>query len=72
MGWSYPELQCHSLGGYNQCLCTGWNSSGTAFGIDVMQCIYVDEDRRDFNSPVDEMILSPGITVPVLSVNYRK
>lgn len=56
----------------DQCLCTGWNSSGTAFGIDVMQYIYVDEDRRDFNSQVDKMILSSGITVPVLFFYLQK
>lgn len=50
----------------NQCLCAGWNSSGKAFGIDVMQYIYMAEDRRDFNSQVDKMILSSRITVPVL------
>lgn len=56
----------------NQCLCAGWNSSGKAFGMDVMQYIYVAEDRRDFNSQVDKMILSSGITVPVLFFfNYQ-
>lgn len=78
IGWNYHE-RCCSIMAFegcfffkDQCLCTGWNSSGTAFGIDVMQYIYVDEDRRDFNSQVDKMILSSGITVPVLFFYLQK
>lgn len=41
-----------------------------ATGFDVMQYIYVAEDRRDFNSRVEKMILSSGITVPVLGLFF--
>lgn len=43
--------------------------AGTVLGkhLVLMSChIYVAEGRRDFNSQVDEMILSSGITVLVL------